>query len=110
MAVNGQYSDGPFTGANYASTGAPGSASAAPESGGGATIGTVTVTTQGASSQIPQPQVSVQQGDTCAFASDSPVPPAGDPLSGLGLAQVTQTGAGEGSWHQPHPNSMNRGR
>ena len=108
--INSQYSGpDPFGGpGGYGSTGAAGSASAVAESAGGATLATVTVTTPGSSSQIPQPQLSVQAGDTSAFSTDAPIPLSGDPLSGLSFAQVTQTGAGEGSGHTVHPNSMAR--
>jgi hypothetical protein len=46
------------------------------------------------------------------MSSDSVVPPRGDPLTGLTVAQVTQTGAGLGSHITAghHPNSMSGGR
>jgi hypothetical protein len=104
---NNQYSDPPFgMSAGIASTNAPGSAPPVAESGGGATVGTVTVTPPGGSSQVAWPQVSVQQGDTCGSAADSPTPVGGDLLTGVPQAFLQGTGAGEGSTGARNPNSM----
>lgn len=109
MAVNGQYSDPPFgmSGA-VAQTGAPGTAVPGPETSAGPVVGTPAVVAPYASSQAPIPRVEVTSGDTCSMSADAPVPAGGDPLTGLSLADVTQTGAGQGSGHMPHPNSMAR--
>jgi hypothetical protein len=107
VAVNQQYvTADPFGGpGGYASTGAPGSAVAGPETSAGPVVGTVTVTPVYGSSQVPQPSAVVQAGDTCTMSTDSPVPAAGDPMSGLSLADVTQTGAGRGSLGARNPNA-----
>jgi hypothetical protein len=110
MAVNAQYSDPPFgLGGDYASTGAPGTPGSAAESAGGAVVGSPVVTVGPyASSQIPVnvPRIDVTQGDTCAMTSDAPVPLSGDPMTGVSLADITQTGAGQGSPRDLSPNAM----
>jgi hypothetical protein len=112
MAANDQYTSAdPFGGpGGYANTGAPGSAVPGSESGAGPVVGQVAVSVPGVSSQLAEnrPVAAVHAGDTCVMPWDSPVPASGDPLTGLSLAQVTETGAGQGSGHQPHPNSMAR--
>lgn len=40
--------------------------------------------------------VTVSVGDSCGMSSDAPVPPGGDPLTGLGQTDVCETGAGRG--------------
>ena len=52
------------------------------------------------------PRLDVLSGDTCAMSSDAPVPAGGDPMTGLSLAQVTQTGAGQGSPRDLSPTSV----
>jgi hypothetical protein len=61
-----------------------------------------------ASVQVPgnAPRLDVLSGDTCAMSSDAPVPAGGDPLTGLSLADVTQTGAGHGSPRDLSPTSV----
>ena len=91
-------------------TGAAGSSTPDPESTAGPVIGNPVVSVPYASSQVPanMPQQAVTSGDTSGMSSDSPVPASGDPLTGVSLADVTQTGAGQGSGHAPHPNSTAR--
>jgi hypothetical protein len=48
------------------------------------------------------PRLSVTAGDTSAMSSDAPVPPGGDPLTGLGLDFIASTGAGQGTVVTPH--------
>lgn len=91
-----------------AGTGASGTAVAGPETSAGPVVGVVTVTPPYGSSQVGWPSVAVTSGDTCAMSSDSPVPGEGDPLSGVPQAFVQATGAGEGTGHAVHPNSMAR--
>lgn len=92
-------------------TGAPGSPGvqdSPPGSGGGGVIASPVVSVPFASSQVAEsmPRVPVTAGDTAGMTSDSPVPPSGDPLTGLSVADVTQTGAGHGTaGHIPHPNA-----
>jgi hypothetical protein len=115
MAINDQYRPGAskfFAAQPGSSTGAPGSAVPGPEVSAGPVVGTPEISVPGASSQLAanRPTTDVMAGDTCAMSADSPVPASGDPLTGLSLAMVTETGAGQGSGHQPHPNSMSRRR
>ena len=107
VVVNEQYQGAdPFGGTGgYASTGAAGTAVAAVESAGGATIGSWPITPTYGSSQVAWPSVSVQQGDTSGSAVDAPVPVSGDPMTGLSLADITQTGAGQGSAYARNPNA-----
>ena len=107
MAVNDQYSNPPFGlgGDGFVSTGAPGSGDGVPESSRGPAVGTVPVTPVYGSSQVPQPSATVYAGDTAAFLNDGPVPASGDPLTGLSLAQVTETGAGQGHAYSRNPNA-----
>lgn len=109
MSVNGQYDDPPFgLGGDYASTSAPGTPVPGPEVSEGPLLARVPVTIPGASSQFGADTVAVMAGDTCSMSADAPVPSGGDPLTGLSLSQVTETGAGMGSGHTVHPNSMAR--
>jgi hypothetical protein len=108
MARNGF--DGDFFGqdtAPYVSTGAAGTLAAGAETSAGADLGRVTVTPLFGSSQVSQPTATVTAGDTCAMSSDAPVPAGGDPMTGLSLADVTQTGAGRGSPRDLSPNAQN---
>jgi hypothetical protein len=95
----------------YDSTGAPGSPGvqdAPAGSGGGGVIASPVVSVPFASSQLAEsmPRLPVTAGDTAGMTSDAPVPVSGDPLTGLSLADVTQTGAGTGHVAGPaHPNS-----
>ena len=78
---------------------APGSAGITAAENAGVVVGSPVVSSPFASVQVPgnMPRLDVLSGDTCAMSSDAPVPAGGDPMSGLSLAQVTQTGAGQGS-------------
>jgi len=74
----------------------------------GAEVGRPVVSVVGISSQVPEgmTRLSVVAGDTCSLSSDAPVPSGGDPLTGLSLAQVTETGAGSGNANPyRHPNA-----
>lgn len=97
MAVNDQYRPGqePFGMGGVASTGAPGTATN-PDTSVGAVVGSPAVVVNYASSQAPIAHVDVLAGDTCSLSSDAPVPVSGDPMSGLTLADVCETGAGLG--------------
>jgi hypothetical protein len=94
-----------------AGTGAPGTPGVHDSpagAGGGAVIASPVVSNPYGSSQVAvnMPSVLVTQGDTAGMASDSPVPPPGDPLTGLGLDSIASTGAGLGSAGQHrHPNA-----
>ena len=88
-------------------TGAPGTATT-PDTTVGPVVGSPAVVVTYASSQAPIAHVDVTTGDTCSLSSDAPVPVSGDPLTGLSLALVTQTGAGMGSSTAHHPNSTAR--
>ena len=76
---------------------APGSAGITAAENAGVVVGSPAVSSVWQSSQLPVSHVDVLAGDTCAMSSDAPVPAGGDPMTGLSLAQVTQTGAGQGS-------------
>lgn len=110
MSVNDQYVPGAskFFAAVPDGTGAAGSPVPGPETSEGPLLATVPVTIPGASSQFGADMVAVTAGDTCSASADAPVPASGDPMSGLSLAQVTETGAGQGSGHAVHPNSTAR--
>ena len=60
----------------YASTGAPGTAGITAEMDAGPVVGLPVVSMPFTSSQVPEnmPTVAVTSGDTCAMASDAPVP------------------------------------
>jgi hypothetical protein len=103
-------------GSPYASTGAPGSGISSdalnPDVMAGPVIANPAISIPGASSQIQanRPSVGVTAGDTSSMSSDNVVPSSGDPLTGLSQAQLTQTGAGQGTAvSPPHPNSMSGG-
>lgn len=113
MAVNSQYLPGetPFgMSAAIAQTGAPGSQGVTAAESAGPVIGSPVVSVPFASSQLPgsRPTLDVVSGDTCSSSADAPVPASGDPMTGLSLAQVTQTGSGLGSGHAVHPDSTAR--
>jgi hypothetical protein len=114
LAINSQYSDpGPLFGgaADYANTGAPGSASPVTDepsgSGGGGVIGNPVVSVPGASSQVAasMPVVPVTAGDTSSFSDDMPVHKSelfpADPSAYMstGAGMGTDTTAGH------HPNA-----
>lgn len=91
-----------------AGTGAGGTPVPGPEVSAGPVVGNPVVSTPYASSQAAEnlPRVTVTSGDTCAMSSDAPVPADGDPLTGLGLSFVADTGAGHGSVSSVHhPNA-----
>jgi hypothetical protein len=89
-----------------AQTGAPGGDGITAAMSAGTEVGRPVIRGPYQSAQTPGDAVSVLAGDTCSLSSDAPVPPSGDPLSGLSLEQVTQTGAGTGHVGGPaHPNS-----
>ena len=93
-----------------AGTGAPGSATN-PDTTVGAVISSPVVSNPFGSSQAAEnmPRVPVTTGDTCSLSSDAPVPPSGDPLTGLPLSFIAATGAGDGSaGHHNHPNAGGR--
>ena len=96
--------------AAYASTGAPGSPGITAEMDAGPVVGRPVVSVPFTSSQVPEnmPTVAVTSGDTCAMASDAPVPSTGDPLTGLTLGFIADTGAGAGHTTTHHPNSAAR--
>jgi hypothetical protein len=89
-----------------AGTGAMGTPTVPASVSAGPSLGTVTVTPNFGSSQVQQPTVVVTTGDTCAMSSEAPVPAGGDPLTGLTLGQVADTGAGHGSARDLSPNAM----
>jgi hypothetical protein len=62
------------------------------------------VSVPGASSQVPEsmPRVSVASGDTCSMSSDGPIPPSGDPLTGIPLADIASEGPYP-AWREPYP-------
>src|SRR6516164_9751959 len=100
MAVNDQYLPGqaPFgMGGAIANTGAPGSPGITASETAGPDVGRPVVSVPGASSQLPEsmPRLSVTAGDTSAMSSDAPVPPSGDPLTGIPLSDIASMG--------PHP-------
>jgi hypothetical protein len=105
VAVNDQYMDPPFgLSPAIAQTGAPGSPGITAAETAGPEVGRPVVSVPGASSQVPEsmPRLSVTAGDTSAMSSDAPVPPGGDPLTGLGLDFIASTGAGQGTVVTPH--------
>jgi hypothetical protein len=107
MAVNDQYRPGqtPFGMSDaIADSGAPGTPGITAAQFAGGVVGTPVVSVPYASSQLAEsrPTVGVMAGDTCSLSSDAPVPPGGDPLTGLSLAQVAETGAGSGTVITPH--------
>lgn len=89
-----------------AGTGAPGTPTVPPSTSAGADLARVTVTNLYGSSQVSQPTAVVTAGDTCAMSSDAPVPAGGDPMTGLSLADVADTGAGRGRSRDLSPNAM----
>jgi hypothetical protein len=110
--LNQQYQAPPFgLSPAIGSTGAPGSPGVQDSpagAGGGTVLASPVVSVPFASSQLPEsmPRLPVTAGDTAGMTSDSPVPVSGDPLTGLSLADITQTGAGAGhAGHFAHPNS-----
>jgi hypothetical protein len=114
---NPQYSNpGPIFGdaSGYADSNAPGSPGVQDQAagvGGGPVIATPVVSIPGASSQLAEnmPHLPVTTGDTAGMTSDAPVPPGGDPLTGLGLDSIANTGAGSGTVITPHhPNAGSR--
>jgi hypothetical protein len=114
MAVNDQYLPGqaPFgLSAAIAQTGAPGSPGITAAETAGAEVGRPTVSVPGASSQLPEsmPRVSVTAGDTSAMSSDAPVPPGGDPLTGIPLSDIASMGPYP-AWHDPYPHPGAGGR
>jgi hypothetical protein len=54
------------------------------------------------------PTVPVLAGDTSGMSSDAPVPATGDPLTGLGLDSIADTGAGHSHAHAQNPNAGQR--
>ena len=81
--------------AAYYSTGAGGSPSALPGLNAPELASGVVVSVVGQSSQVMPGRAAVTVGDT-AGASYGPVPPGGDPLTGISGAALTSTGSGEG--------------
>lgn len=102
---NQQYVNPPFGMSKaIASTGAAGSPTvqdSPPGMGGGSVIASPVISAPFGSSQLPAnlDRLPVTQGDTCSLSSDSPVPSSGDPLTGVSLADITETGAGQGHTH-----------
>jgi hypothetical protein len=99
-----QYTDPPFgLSKAIAQTGAPGSPGVQASQTFGPVIGNPVISLPGFSSQLPEgrPTLPVAAGDTCSSSADAPVPGM-DPLTGLSLADVTQTGAGQGTVVTPH--------
>jgi hypothetical protein len=111
MAVNDQYLPGhePFGMGGIGSTGAPGTPTPSASVSQGPEVGRPVIRAPYQSAQTPGDAVSVLSGDTCSSSVDGPVPPGGDPLTGLSVEQVTMTGAGQGhASHFVHPNSAAR--
>jgi hypothetical protein len=103
LAVNDQYRPGAskFFTTVPETTGAAGSQGAMVSE--HAPLATVTVTDVYGSSQTAQPSALVGVGDTNAMPGDAPVPAGGDPLTGLSVADVCDTGAGHGSLRDLSP-------
>ena len=81
--------------AAFYSTGAGGQPTALPGLNAPELASGVVVSVAGQSSQVTPDRATVTVGDT-AGASYGPVPPGGDPLTGIAAAALTSTGAGEG--------------
>jgi hypothetical protein len=102
---NQQYVTPPFgMSPGIASTGSSGQPAADPDLDSAALMSGVVVSVPGQSSQVAPDTTTVHLGDT-ASASYGPVPPDGDPLTGLGEAFLNATGAGEGHVATSHPGS-----
>jgi hypothetical protein len=100
MAVNGQYSDPPFgMSQSIAHTGATGSEGVTAAQSSGPVVGSVMPRSVMFAPSTSIPEVQVVSGDTCSSSADGPVPPSGDPMTGLSLAQICETGAGAGTVH-----------
>ena len=82
----------------YYSTGAGGDPTALPDQNAAVLESGVVVSVPGQSSQVAPDTTAVHLGDT-ASASFGPIPPGGDPLTGISAADLTSTGRGHGSQH-----------
>lgn len=85
-------------------TGASGDPTALPDETAPVLMAGVRISTPYQSSQIPATEVVVSVADTAA-QSAGPIPPSGDPMTGLSVAALTSTGAGQGRWRPHNPNS-----
>ena len=92
-------------------TGAPGSQGIEASETAGAAVGRPIVSLPGFSSQLPEgmPRLSVTAGDTSAMSSDAPVPPGGDPLTGIPLSDIASSGPYP-AWRDPYPHPGAGGR
>lgn len=87
-------------------TGAPGTDGIGPGESAAPLMSGVIVSVPGQSSQVAPDRADVSLGDTCATSNDSPVPAAGDPMTGLRPAALLATGAGQGGvYGPPHHNN-----
>jgi hypothetical protein len=90
-----------------AGTGAEGTPGVTAAQSSGPVLGSPVVSNPFGSSQVAAnlPTAQVVSGDTCSSSADGPVPPAGDPLTGISLDAICSTGAGRGSLRDSHPNA-----